>query len=201
MKGLIKETNEKGEIVMLTHKGTEVINTDRLLLRKFELDDACDMFKNWATDSEVRKFLSWKPHESIEVTKGIVEMWVKEYKDDNIYDWAIELKESGEVIGQISVVKLDEKNYSCEMGYNISRNYWNKGITSEALKSVIDYLFSQVGFNRIEARYDTNNGASGKVMIKSGMQHEGTLRKVKLRDNKEFYDLAIYSILKEDWII
>ncbi|MEG0307248.1 MAG: GNAT family N-acetyltransferase [Clostridium sp.] len=186
---------------MLTHKGTEVINTDRLLLRKFELDDACDMFKNWATDSEVRKFLSWKPHESIEVTKGIVEMWVKEYKDDNIYDWAIELKESGEVIGQISVVKLDEKNYSCEMGYNISRNYWNKGITSEALKSVIDYLFSQVGFNRIEARYDTNNGASGKVMIKSGMQHEGTLRKVKLRDNKEFYDLAIYSILKEDWII
>ncbi|MEG2289000.1 MAG: GNAT family N-acetyltransferase [Clostridium sp.] len=184
---------------MLTHKGTEVINTDRLLLRKFELDDAYDMFKNWAADSEVRKFLSWKPHENIEVTKGIVEMWVKEYKDDNIYDWAIELKESGEVIGQISVVKLDEKNYSCEMGYNISRNYWNKGITSEALKSVIDYLFSEVGFNRIEARHDTNNGASGKVMIKSGMQHEGILRKVKLRDNKEFYDLAVYSILKEDW--
>ncbi|MEG1257206.1 GNAT family protein [Clostridium sp.] len=185
---------------MLAHKGTEEVNTDRLLLRKFALDDAYDMFKNWANDSEVRKFLSWKPHENVDVTKEIVELWVNEYEDNNIYDWAIELKEIGEVIGQISVVRLDEKNYSCEIGYNISRYYWNKGISSEALKSVIDYLFSQVGFNRIEARHDTNNGASGKVMIKSGMHHEGTLRKVKLRDNKEFYDLAVYSILKEDWI-
>lgn len=186
---------------MLSHKGTKVINTDRLLLRKFELDDAYDMFKNWANDSEVTKFLSWKPHSSVEVTQGIVGCWVKEYMNTNTYNWAIELKEIGEVIGGISIIKLDEKNYSCEIGYCMSKMYWGKSIMSEALKAVIDYLFSEVGFNRIVTKHDTNNVASGKVMLKSGMKYEGTLRQVKIRENKEFYDLAIYAILKNEWLI
>lgn len=186
---------------MLLHKGTGAISTDRLLLRRFELNDAYDMFKNWANDSEITKFLSWKPHSSVEDTKEILEKWVDEYKDDNIYNWVIELKEIGEVIGSICIVKLDEKNYSCEIGYCISRIYWNKGIMSESLKAVIDYLFSEIGFNRIAAKHDTNNVASGKVMLKSGMNYEGILRQVEIRDNKEFYDLAVYAILKNDWLI
>ncbi|ARC86365.1 acetyltransferase family protein [Clostridium argentinense CDC 2741] len=186
---------------MLLHKGTEAISTDRLLLRRFELNDAYDMFKNWANDSEITKFLSWKPHSSVEDTKEILGQWVNEYKDNNIYNWVIELKEIGEVIGSICIVKLDEKNYSCEVGYCISRMYWNKGIMSESLKAVIDYLFSEIEFNRIAAKHDTNNVASGKVMLKSGMKYEGTLRQVEIRDNKEFYDLAVYAILKNDWLI
>ena len=185
---------------MLMHKGTQIINTDRLLLRRYKLTDAYDMFKNWANDCEVAKFLSWKPHNNVEVTKKIIEQWISEYKNNNVYDWAIELKEIGEVIGGISIVKLDEKNYSCEIGYCMSRKYWGKGIMSEALRVVINYLFSEVGFNRIAAKHDTNNIASGKVMIKSGMKYEGTLREVKLRNDKEFYDLAVYGILKADWI-
>lgn len=184
---------------MLTQKGTQTINTDRLLLRRFKLGDECDMFKNWANDSEVTKFLTWKPHKDVEFTKKIMGMWINGYENNNMYNWAIELKEIGEVVGNISTVELDEKNLSCEIGYCMSRKYWGKGIMSEALKAVIDYLFSEVGFNRITARHDTNNIASGKVMIKSGMTYEGTLRKVKLRDDKEFYDLAIYAILKDDW--
>lgn len=185
---------------MLLHKGTEAINTDRLLLRRFELDDAYDMFKNWANDSEITKFLSWKTHSSVGDTKEILEKWVNEYKN-NIYNWTIELKEIGEVIGSICIVKLDEKNYSCEIGYCISRIYWSKGIMSESLKAVINYLFSEVGFNRIVAKHDTNNVASGKVMLKSGMNYEGILRQVEMRANKEFYDLAVYAILKNDWLI
>lgn len=57
---------------MLTHKGTQTINTDRLLLRRFEFDDAYDMFKNWANDSEVTKYLTWEPHNNVEVTKKII---------------------------------------------------------------------------------------------------------------------------------
>jgi ribosomal-protein-alanine N-acetyltransferase len=72
---------------------------------------------------------------------------------------------------------------------------------SEALKAVIDYLFFEVGFNRIVVKPDTNNVASGKVMLKSGMKDEGTLRQVKIRENKEFYDLAVYAILINDWLI
>ena len=165
---------------MLMHKGTQIINTDRLLLRRFEFDDAYDMFKNWANDSVVTKFLTWKPHNNVDVTKEILEQWINEYEYNNIYDWAIELKEIGEVIGGISLVKLDENYYSCEIGYCMSKRYWGKGIMSESLIAVIDYLFSEVGFNRIAAKHDTNNIASGKVMVKSGMKYEGTLRQVKL---------------------
>lgn len=72
---------------------------------------------------------------------------------------------------------------------------------SESLKAVIHYLFSEVGFNRIVAKHDTNNAVSGKVMLKSGMKYEGTLRQVEIRDNKDFYDLAVYAILKNDWLV
>lgn len=185
---------------MLSHKGTKAINTDRLLLRKFQLDDADDMFKNWANDSEVTKFVSWKPHSCVEDTKEILEKWVNAY-NDNIYNWTIELKEIGEVIGNICIVKLDEKNYSCEIGYCLSKIYWGKNITTESLKAVIDYLFSEIGFNRIVAQHDTNNAASGRVMLKSGMNYEGTQRQVQIRNDKDFYDLAVYAILKNDWLI
>jgi [ribosomal protein S5]-alanine N-acetyltransferase len=187
--------------MVLSHKGTEAIHTDRLLLRRFELGDAHNMFKNWANDSEVTKFLTWEPHASFEVTKETIEMWVNNYKDTKTYEWAIELKEIGEVIGSIAIVELDEENYACEIGYCISRKYWGKGIMTESLKAVIDYLFSEIGFNRICAKYDTNNVASGKVMEKSGMKYEGTLRQVKMRDHNEFYDLAIYAILKNEWLV
>ena len=185
---------------MLNHKGTTKINTNRLELRKFKLDDVNDMFENWANDKVVTKFLPWKPHGNSDVTKEIISQWINEYENNNVYNWAIELKEIGEVIGSISIVKLEENHFSCEVGYCMSRNYWGKGIMSEALKEVIDYLFSEVGLNRIEARHDTNNRASGKVMSKSGMKYEGTLRQAKLRDYTEFYDLSIYAILKDDWI-
>jgi ribosomal-protein-alanine N-acetyltransferase len=182
---------------MLMHKGTKIINTDRLLLRKYEYDDAADMFKNWANDCDVTKFLSWKPHSTVQDTKEIIVQWVNKY-ENNIYNWAIELKEIHEIIGGISIVKLDEASYSCEIGYCMSKSYWGIGIMSESLKAVIDYLFFEIGFNRIAATHDTNNIASGKVMIKSGMRYEGTLRQSRLRDNNFFYDLALYSILKND---
>lgn len=185
---------------MLTHKGTKTINTDRLILRKFRYDDADNMYKNWGSDNNVTKFLSWKPHTSVEETKGIIAKWIEEYKEDNVYDWVIELKELDEVIGGISIVHLDERNSSCEIGYCMSSKYWGRGIMTESLKAVINFLFSEVGFNRIEAKHDTKNIGSGKVMAKSGMKYEGTLRQVKLRNNIEFYDLAIYSILKSEWL-
>ncbi|MCB2297891.1 GNAT family N-acetyltransferase [Clostridium tagluense] len=184
---------------MLMHKGTQIINTDRLLLRKYESDDAADMFENWANDCEVTKFLSWKPHNNVQDTKEIIDQVVERYENSTYY-WAIKFKEIDEVIGDISIVRFDETCCSCEIGYCMSRKYWGMGIMSEALKAVIDYLFSEIGFNRIAATHDTNNIASGKVMIKSGMKHEGILRQARLRDNKYFYDLALYSILKDEWI-
>ena len=77
---------------MLAHKGTQLIETERLILRPFTLSDANDMFKNWASDTEVSKFLSWDSHKDVMVTKSLLDYWISEYSDDKTYHWAIELK-------------------------------------------------------------------------------------------------------------
>ena len=181
----------------LTHTGTVVIETERLILRKFKEDDAPSMYKNWASDSKVTRFLSWKPHENIAVTKEKIAEWIKGYENDSTYNWLIELKELGEPIGAIAAVKLNEKINSCEIGYCIGSRFWNKDIATEALKAVINYMINKVGVNRVEALHDTNNTASGKVMQKAGMKFEGILREAGIR-NGEYYSLAIYSFLKSD---
>lgn len=183
---------------MLTHKGTKRIETERLILRRAVTDDAQAMYDNWASDDEVTKYLTWPTHESVEITKMVVDSWVKDYELDNYYQWVIELKEIGQPIGSISVVGQKEKTCAAEIGYCMGRRWWHQGIMSEALKAVMDYLFGEVGMNRIEARHDPNNPHSGGVMRKCGMKYEGTLRGAD-RNNQGICDAAHYAILRSEW--
>ncbi|MFY9176756.1 MAG: GNAT family N-acetyltransferase [Caldicoprobacterales bacterium] len=186
---------------MLQHKGTVTLETHRLILRRFTLEDAEDMFSNWANDSEVTKYLTWWPHDSIDTTREVLSIWINEYSNNTAYNWAIELKETGQIIGSISVVDLCSKDCRCEIGYCISKVYWNKGITTEALKEVIGFLFSQVGINRIQAKHDVLNIGSGKVMQKAGMKYEGTFRQFYVRKDGSFGDVNMYAALQEDYTL
>lgn len=177
--------------------GTKRLETDRLILRRFTMEDAKDMFENWASDDEVTKFLTWPTHSSIEVTKHILEGWVSRYENEDFYNWAIELKESGKVIGNISVVELKERTECAEIGYCMSRSLWGKGIMPEALGEVIAFLFDEAEFNRVEAFHDVNNPKSGRVMEKAGMKYEGTLRQGS-RNNQGLCDVVVHAVLKDD---
>ncbi|MDF2504092.1 GNAT family protein [Clostridium sp.] len=183
----------------MNHKGTILIETDRLILRKFKQSDVNDMFKNWGSDAKVTEFLSWPTHKNIKDSEDIINQWISEYEDNSVYNWVIELKNISEAIGNISVVKLENVNDACEIGYCVSSKHWNKGITTEAFKAIIKYLFDEIRVNRICAKHDINNVASGKVMQKCGMVYEGTLREVQIRNNK-FCSLAVYSILRKEWL-
>ncbi len=179
---------------------TETILTERLTLRKFRIDDVEAMYENWASDSEVTKFLTWSAHESVEVTKCILEQWVQSYQNDFNYHWAIVYNDgSDRPIGSIGVVAREESVGMVAVGYCIGKKYWHQGITSEALKAVIDFLFQQECINRIEARHDINNPHSGGVMKKCGMIYEGTLRQIG-RNNTGLCDCCYYAILKSDYI-
>ncbi|OJV66497.1 MAG: GNAT family N-acetyltransferase [Clostridiales bacterium 38-18] len=180
----------------LNHRGTLTIETERLILRRYKSDDAFDMFHNWASDSEVTRFLSWAPHDHIEITKEIIEIWMNQYQYDHVYNWGIQLKHEGTLIGGISVVALNETHFSCEIGYCIGKEYWGNGITTEAFSAIIPFLFDKVGMNRISANHDTQNIASGRVMQKTGLQYEGTARQARKRGS-QFYDIAIYAITKD----
>lgn len=183
----------------MNHLGTKYLETERLILRKFKLSDAKDMFNNWANDDDVTKYITWSSHKSIEDTKKVVAEYVNDSARDNYYHWCIILKETNEAVGSIGAFRLYDDLKMFEVGYCIGKRFWNKGITTEAMKPLFRFFFDEVGINRIEARHDTKNPASGKVMSKSGMQLEGILRQAG-KNNTGICDSAVYGILREDWL-
>ncbi len=181
----------------VAHKGTQTIETERLILRKAQDGDGEFMYHNWASDAEVTKFMSWPVHESAAVSQYVLDSWINDYGDVSFYQWVIVLKDISEPIGSISVVQLREEIAEAEVGYCIGRTWWHKGIMSEALKAVIDYLFDEVGMKRIMARHDPNNPHSGGVMRKCGMKYEGTMRAAG-RNNQGVCDALVYAITEID---
>ena len=183
---------------MLTHKGTQRIETPRLILRRAIWEDAQAMFHNWASDPEVTKFLTWPPHDSVETTQNLLSRWLDSYEQANYYLWMIVPKELGQPIGSISVVRQNDAVAEAEIGYCIGKRWWHQGIMTEALTAVTNYLFTEVGMNRVAARHDPNNPHSGGVMRKSGMKYEGTNRACD-RNNQGICDAVQYAILRSDW--
>ena len=105
--------------------GTQILQTNRLILRRFVESDAEAMFQNWASSAENLTFVTWNPHPDVEVTRNSIRNWVASYTNPNYYKWAICLKENPKkVIGDISTVKIDETNSSCEIDYVLGKNYW-----------------------------------------------------------------------------
>lgn len=178
--------------------GTVELETGRLVLRPFVVEDAPAMYKNWASDPEVTKYLTWPPHDSVEGTRALLEEWVAAYADPTVYQWAIVWKETGEPIGSIGVVEREERTESFHVGYCIGRSWWHRGIMTEAFSRVIAFLFEEVGVNRVDSRHDPRNPNSGKVMAKCGLTYEGTLRQ-RDRNNQGLCDAAWYGILREDY--
>ena len=182
----------------MKHLGTKKLETARLVLRPFVKEDAPAMYRNWASDPEVTKFLSWPTYKSVDDANFILDLWLPRYADDTFYQWAIERKELGEVIGSISVVNQDDRVDMVEIGFCIGRSWWGQGIMTEAFRAVIDFLFGEVGVQRIEAGHDPNNPASGAVQRKCGLKYEGTFRR-RIRSNQGITDVAWHAILKEEW--
>lgn len=180
---------------MVTHQGTQFLTTSRLTLRPFTMDDAPAMFTNWASDPEVTKFLMWPTHTSVAVSEAVLADWVPHYTEPDYYHWAIVF--DGYPIGSMAVVQHDDQVGKAHIGYCIGRNWWHMGIVSEALKAVMDYLFDEVGYDRIEARHDPRNPHSGGVMKKCGMKYEGTLRQSDW-NNQGVCDACWYALLKSE---
>ena len=182
----------------MNHAGTKIIETERLTLRRFVMEDAEAVYKNWASEDEVTKFLTWPTHANVEVTKKVLENWISNYANPDFYNWGIEIRETGELIGNISVVSIKENVKEAMIGYCMGTKWWGQGIMPEAGKAVVRYLFEETGFHRIAANHDKNNPKSGRVMQKIGMTYEGTLRSAGFC-NQGIIDDVWYSILKEEF--
>ena len=182
----------------MEHTGTAVLETNRLILRPFREADGEAMYRNWASDPEVTRYLTWQPHAGPEVSRSICALWEKESEKPDFYQWAIVLKSLDEPIGSISVVEMDQRHAAAELGYCIGRAWWGQGLTPEALRAVLEHLIRKVGLHRVAARHDVNNPHSGRVMRKAGMRPEGVLRASASNSTSSCCDMAVYSILSEE---
>lgn len=178
--------------------GTKRIVTDNLILRKFKEDDYQEMYDNWASNTNVANSAGWPVHNKMESTKKLVKMWVAEYKNDNVFNWIITDKKDKKAIGSITVVSKDLNNRVCEIGYNIGENWWNKGYGTEAIKYVIEYLFSLNIFDVITAACFDDNMASKRVLEKNNFKNEGLLRNRVIISNQK-KSLLQYSIIREEF--
>ena len=160
----------------MNHCGTQILETERLVLRRLTETDAEAVYGNWASDPEVTRFLTWPTHTDVEVTRHVIGSWLPLYAKKDYYHWGITLKENGDVpIGTIHGLVNDDLE-SVQIGYCLGRAWWHQGIMSEAAKAVIDFFFDTVGANSVCSYHDPNNPHSGMVMKHCGMKYEGTRR-------------------------
>ena len=155
-----------------------ILSTERLILRKLTNEDANSIYNNWANDSEVTKYLTWNAHKSIDDTKQILAIWLKEYKEPKTIRYGIVLKENKELIGAIDVVGYIDNNPV--IGYCLSRKYWNQGYMTEACKALVDYLLA-IGYKSILIEADERNVGSNRVIEKVGFNF--THKETKKRSN------------------
>ncbi len=144
-----------------------ILVTERLILRKFRLTDAPLVFQNWASDSEVTKYLTWPNHKNVQETEKIVKIWVEEEGKPGVHRYTITEKGRDEPIGGIDVVEyLDDAPV---LGYCLSRKHWNKGYMTEAAKAFIQYLFD-IGYDSIKISAMKENIGSNRVIAKCGFR-------------------------------
>ena len=187
----------------MNHKGTVTLETARLILRRFRPEDIEQIYHNCWSDYDVWKWTNYAPMQSVDDVINVVEMftekWLGAYSKPNRYSWAIQLKATGEVIGRIGGMHSDDQVKQIELAYELGQKWWNQGLMTEAVQAVIDFLFKEVGYDRICADHASENPASGKVMQKCGMTYEGTSRQA-CKCNNGIFDKVIYTILADDYL-
>ncbi len=182
----------------MNHTGTTTINTNRLVLRRFKPDDAQSVYENYGSDPLVNRFISFAPCAELSSAKDFILMHTNQYENNPaFYGWAITLE--NEVIGSIGLFNVDDDADQAELGYSVGSRWWGRGYATEAAKAVLTYAFETIGFHRIYASHHIENSASGHVLLKSGMQYEGTLRDGQKNADGTYSDLKLYAILQQDF--
>ncbi|TDF93047.1 GNAT family N-acetyltransferase [Paenibacillus piri] len=175
---------------------TTELHTERLHLRKMKISDSPSLFKIWS-DPEVTKFMNINCFTDENQANDMIKLLDELSKDNKAIRFSIIEIESNEIIGTCGYDSLDFENVKAEIGFDIARAFWGKGYASEAISSLIDYAFSSLKLNRIEAQVEPENVNSVKVLQKLNFIFEGTLRQYE-RVNGKFKDLSIYSKLITD---
>jgi RimJ/RimL family protein N-acetyltransferase len=172
------------------------LDTRRHHLRPFTVDDA-PRVQTILGDAEVARRTLMIPHPYPE---GAALQWMathaEAWRTGKNATWAVVRHFDGLLVGTISL-RLALAHRRAEAGYWVAREAWGEGIATEALGAILRWGFETLSLHRVEAHHFSENPASGRVMVKAGMRHEGRVRGAVWRDDVP-RDLELYGILRTD---
>lgn len=177
----------------MIHLGTKILQSDRLILRRFKETDAKEIFEGFINQQD---FLYYTNKEKRTLEDEIISLKNidKKYKNKEYYNWLITLKSNNKIIGAINL-NVDNYNESLEFNYAIDDRYKGNGYMTEALNIVKNYCFNDLKVNRFFGGCEINNVGSKKVMEKCSLVYEGTLRNyLRLKDG--YHDMLMYSSIR-----
>jgi len=146
---------------------TPILETDRLILRPFCMEDARDVFQCWESDPDVAKYMFWESHNDINKTIDWVKKELSKINADDWYRWAILLKETGELLGT-GLIYVDEQYGKFEIAYNLGKKAWGFGYTTEAMQEVIKFAKEELRIKEMMGRHAKENLSSGRILERLG---------------------------------
>jgi len=172
------------------------IETERLILRAWRLEDVDDMYE-YAKHPDVGPWAGWEPHSSKEASLKILRSFIE---NDEV--WAIELKGNGKVIGSLGIHpdKGRMNDSAKSIGYVLSADYWGRGLMTEAVKCAIEYAFDDMSIDLLAVYHYPANARSKRVIEKCGFQYEGTLRAAQVIYDGQVLDAVCYSMLSSEYL-
>lgn len=171
------------------------IYTKRLELIEIQQNHLHDIYKLYS-NTEVTKYYNINPFTNIQEAQKTIDLFQNRFNDNTGIRWGISLKDKKNIIGTLGYNNLC-KNHRASIGYDLEKTHWNQGYITEALNAIINYGFTELEINRIEAEVMQGNINSEKVLEKLNFTKEGVLREWMLW-NGTHYDMSMFSLLKSE---
>lgn len=176
-----------------------ILRSSKLELKKIEdrhLQELFDIYDN----EKVFEFCGIIPKHNLQTVSKMIGHFDRDYQKKSRVKWGIFQKSQNDtLVGIIEAMDFNQKVDMVTIGYYLAEAYWGKGIATEAVHTIVKYLFEEVVINRIQAEVMPLNEPSKKVLLKNGFLKEGLIRQASLWSGKGIVDLEIYSYLKEDY--
>lgn len=175
------------------------LDTDGLILKKVENEDANDLYEI-LTNETLFQFRPDKPLKRMNAVDTVIRNYERDFIKQKSVSLGIYYKTEGnKLVGIAEMFHFDDKTNSVEIGYILNENYWGRGIATNAMAMILDFLFEAINVNRIQSSPMTINIKSKNVLRRNNFAYEGTLRQFKYWTNIGTVDLDMFSILKRDY--
>lgn len=182
------------------HNGTVNLETERLLLRRFDFNDIESMLNNWIANPNIQHNYGEPTYETKDSVRQLLNKWIPQYQNDSFYRWAIILKETNENIGQIAFCRVYTEIETAEIEYCIGESFWGNSYASEALKAVLKYSFEAPEFSKLEAFHRIENPNSGRVLQKVGMKTISNVKRFEINNEQPTGEIC-YALTKEEYLL